>query len=83
MVAQIATASAQMAQFLAENVRFSGNDMILLGSNMIACAFVYYFLRFLKLPDHSWYLTLFSSFVILRRVVLVLPRLPRRVHGDD
>ena len=63
MVAQIATASAQMAQFLAENVRFSGNDMILLGSNMIACAFVYYFLRFLKLPDHSWYLTLYSSFV--------------------
>lgn len=63
MVAQIATASAQMAQFLAENVRFSGNDMMLLGSNMIACAFVYYFLRFLKLPDHSWYLTLYSSFV--------------------
>ena len=55
--------SEQMTTFLAENVRFSGDDFLLLGSNMIACAFVYYFLRFLKIPDHSWYLTLYSSFV--------------------
>lgn len=63
MATTAASFPTQMGQFLMENVRFSSSDWMLLVSNMIACAFVYYFLRLLKLPDHSWYLTLYSSFV--------------------
>ena len=28
---------------------------------MLGCLFVYYLMRALKVPDHSWYLTLYSS----------------------
>lgn len=52
---------AQMSAFTAENVSFSHEDFVILCLNMFACACVYYTLRMIKLPDHSWYLTLYSS----------------------
>ena len=51
----------QFTQFIAENIRFSQEDFAILGLNMIGCAIVYYVMRFLRVPDHSWYLTLYSS----------------------
>ena len=51
----------QFTQFFADNIRFSTADFALLGLNMLGCAFVYYFMRLLRVPDHSWYLTLYSS----------------------
>ena len=51
----------QFSAFIAENVRFSSEDFAILGLNMLGCLFVYYLMRALKVPDHSWYLTLYSS----------------------
>jgi len=51
----------QLAAFAGEHIHFSGADFSLLGLNMVGCAIFYYFLRMLKVPDHSWYLTLYSS----------------------
>ena len=51
----------QFTAFLADNIRFSTEDFALLGLNMLGCVFVYYFMRLLRVPDHSWYLTLYSS----------------------
>jgi hypothetical protein len=28
---------------------------------MLGCVFVYYLMRLMRVPDHSWYLTLYSS----------------------
>ena len=51
----------QLTQFLADNVRFSQEDFAILGLNMVGCALVYYLMRFMRVPEHSWYLTLYSS----------------------
>ena len=51
----------QFTSFVEENIRFSQEDFAILGLNMVMCVFVYYFMRLLRLPDHSWYLTLYSS----------------------
>ena len=51
----------QFTRFVEENIRFSQEDFAILGLNMVGCVFVYYFMRLLRLPDHSWYLTLYSS----------------------
>jgi hypothetical protein len=51
----------QFTAFVTENVRFSSEDFAILGLNMLGCLFVYYLMRALKVPDHSWYLTLYSS----------------------
>lgn len=51
----------QFTTFFADNIRFSTADFYLLGLNILGCAFVYYFMRLLRVPEHSWYLTLYSS----------------------
>ena len=81
MVAQIAM--EQFTRFVEENVRFSQEDFAILGLNMVGCAFFYYFMLLLKLPDHSWYLTLYSSGVrvLLRRVLLLPPGQGRLRRG--
>ena len=58
---QMAAMMDQFTAFVAENVRFSSEDFAILGLNMLGCLVVYYVMRALKVPDHSWYLTLYSS----------------------
>ena len=50
----MAAVMEQLAAFAAEHIHFSGADFSLLGLNMVGCAIFYYFLRMLKVPDHSW-----------------------------
>jgi|TARA_B100001142_G_C13923881_1_gene496531 ABC-type nickel/cobalt efflux system permease component RcnA len=47
--------------FVTENVKFSQEDFAILGLNCVGCVLFYYFMRLLRVPDHSWYLTLYSS----------------------
>jgi betaine lipid synthase len=58
---QMAAMMDQFTTFIGDNVRFSQEDFAILGLNMLGCLVVYYLMRALKVPDHSWYLTLYSS----------------------
>jgi betaine lipid synthase len=59
--AQLKDFATQLSVFAAENIAFSKEDVVILCLNMFACVCVYYTLRLIGVPDHSWYLTLYSS----------------------
>ena len=53
-----------LMKHFSDMIAFSSEDMIILGLNMLVCMLVFFIMRSVKgSQTHSWYLTLYSSFV--------------------
>jgi hypothetical protein len=66
---QFAMAADQFTDFLGEYIKFSQADFALLGLNMLGCAFVYYFMRLMRVPDHSWQEQIDSARHVSKRIM--------------
>jgi len=66
---QFAMAADQFTDFLGEYIKFSQADFALLGLNMLGCAFVYYFMRLMRVPDHSWQEQIDSARHVIKRIM--------------